>query len=57
MSTKPIPDYYNIVMGLHKAKVDCFTNLSLNTTKEEKEAFIKKDFEKEKKDALERENS
>lgn len=57
MSTKPIPNYYDIVMSLHKAKIECFTSLSLNTTKEEKEAFIKKDFEKEKKDALHRENS
>ncbi len=57
MSTKPIPDYCDILMNLHKAKVDCFTTLSLNTSAEEKEAFIKRDFENAKKSALERENN
>lgn len=57
MSTRHFPDYYETVMMLHKAKVDCFTSLSLNTTKEEKESFIQKDFEKEKKGALERDNN
>ncbi|MBQ3281976.1 MAG: glycosyltransferase family 2 protein [Eubacterium sp.] len=38
-SKKTYPDYYETVMMLHKAKMDCFLALSEGTTEEEKRAF------------------
>ena len=42
MSRKVFPDYYNTIMMLHEAKVNCFIDLSKKTTEEEKALFIKK---------------
>ncbi len=47
MSTKYDPDYYDRIMKLHHAKVDCFTSLSKGTTEEEKKLFEKRDLESE----------
>ena len=38
-SKKSFPDYYNTIMLLHKAKMDCFLSLSEGTEKSEKRAF------------------
>ena len=54
MSTRYIPDYFKIVLELHQAKIDCFTNLSKNTADEEKQEFISKDIIREIKMALDR---
>ena len=47
MSTKYDPDYYDRIMKLHHAKVDCFRNLSKGTMEEEKIEFEKRDLESE----------
>ena len=47
MSTKYVAHFYDIVMKLHEAKVDCFVKLSKNTTVKEKEDFIVGDLVKE----------
>ena len=43
MSTIHFPNYYERIMELHKAKVDCFTSLSKGTSEEEKRVFAEKD--------------
>lgn len=39
-SNRSFPDYFNTIMMLHKAKMDCFTELSKGTSEDEKRAFI-----------------
>ena len=43
-SKKIFPNHHETVMGLHDAKVECFTRLSTGTTEEEKADFIAYDF-------------
>ena len=38
-SKRSFPDYYDTIMMLHKAKMECFLNLSEGTTRTEKRAF------------------
>ena len=38
-SKRSYPDYFNTIMTLHKAKMDCFLSLSKGTTLSEKRAF------------------
>ena len=54
MSSRYVPHFYDIVMMLHEAKIDCFINLSKNTTDKEKEEFIVGDLIKEISCAVER---
>lgn len=46
-SNRIFPDYYNTIMMLHKAKMDCFLNISENTSLVEKRDFISYDLAKE----------
>lgn len=46
-STEYLPDYPELIMQLHKAKMDCFLELSKGTTQEEKQAFIAYDIARE----------
>ena len=39
-SKRTFPDYFNTIMKLHEAKMDCFLNLSNGTSRVEKRAFI-----------------
>ena len=39
-SKRSFPDYFNTIMMLHKAKTDCFLELSGGTTRTEKRAFV-----------------
>lgn len=39
-SKRTFPDYFNTIMMLHKAKMDCFLELSRGTTGAEKRAFV-----------------
>ena len=39
MSSRHIPGYFDYIIMLHKAKMDCFLSLSKGTTAEEKRAF------------------
>lgn len=48
-SKRSHPDYYNTIMMLHQAKMDCFLTLSQGTTEEEKKAFEEYDLAEEKK--------
>ena len=43
MSSRFIPEYDKLLMQLHRAKTDCFFDLSKGTSREEKEIFEKKD--------------
>jgi|GEM_PF-349702 len=54
MSTRYMPDYFRNVLRLHKAKIECFTGLSKNTTDEQKQRFIDSDIKNEILKALER---
>lgn len=38
-SKRPFPDQENILLRLHRAKVDCFLSLSKGTSKEERDCF------------------
>lgn len=40
VSKRTYPDYFNTILMLHKAKVDCFLELSKGTTRAEKTAFV-----------------
>lgn len=46
-SNRAYPDYFNTIMMLHKAKMDCFLTLSKGTTQSEKRAFTGYDLSKE----------
>ena len=39
-SKRTFPDYFNTIMKLHEAKMDCFLSLSEDTSRTEKRAFI-----------------
>ena len=41
------PDYFNTIMTLHRAKMDCILNLSTGTTEAEKRAFTEYDLSTE----------
>jgi len=47
-SYKKFPDQEKTVLRLHRAKMDCFLNLSKGTTEEEKNSFIRYDRETER---------
>ena len=47
MSSRYIPGYFDLVMGLHQAKMDCFFRLSAGTTAEERRAFENYDISRE----------
>lgn len=53
-SKRYYPDYYNTIMMLHRAKMDCFLTLSRGTTEEEKKAFEEYDLAEEKRRMAER---
>lgn len=46
-SNRAYPDYFNTIMMLHRAKMDCFLTLSKGTTQSEKRAFTGYDLSKE----------
>lgn len=46
-STRYVPNYPRLIKQLHKAKMDCFLELSKGTTNEEKQAFISYDIARE----------
>lgn len=46
-SKRSFPDYFNTIMMLHEAKMDCFLGLSEGTTEEEKKAFEEYDLKTE----------
>ena len=46
-SNRSYPDYFNTILALHKAKMDCFLSLSKGTTLSEKRAFTGYDLSKE----------
>ena len=47
MSSRHIPGYFDNIIMLHKAKMDCFLSLSKGTTAEEKRAFKAYDVSRE----------
>ena len=47
LSGRHVPDYLDIVMGLHRAKMDCFLGLSKGTSEEERLDFMAYDFSRE----------
>lgn len=47
MSSRHIPGYFDLVMKLHRAKMDCFLKLSKGTTKEERKSFENYDINNE----------
>ena len=47
MSTRPVPDYMNLIKRLHEEKMNCYLSLSHGTTQEEKERYRTQDWEKE----------
>lgn len=54
MSTKHVPNYFDVVMRLHEAKMDCILSLAKTATKEEKLAFAAYDLTREIEGTLER---
>lgn len=46
-SRRSFPDYFDTIMKLHRAKMDCFLKLSRGTTRAEKSAFIGADLSTE----------
>ena len=54
MSTRYIPQYFEKVLKLHKAKTDCFLSLAKNTPDEEKNAFCAYDLSREVENTVER---
>ncbi len=47
MSTRHIPDYFRVVSQLHKVKMECFLNLSKDTTEDERLDFEAYDISRE----------
>ena len=47
MSSRHIPGYFDNIMMLHRAKMDCFLSLSKGTTAEEKRSFKAYDVSRE----------
>lgn len=54
MSSRHIPGYFDLVMRLHRAKMDCFFKLSKGTTKEERKSFEDYDLNNEIKKTISR---
>ena len=54
MSSKYVPNYFDQVMKLHDAKIECFLRLSKNTSQEEQLDFVAYDLSTEIKRALQR---
>ena len=46
-SGRAVPGYYDIIIGLHKEKMNCFLNLSRGTSWEEKREFMAHDLSRE----------
>ena len=46
-SGRTVPGYYDIIVNLHKEKMNCFLNLSKGTSWEEKRAFMAYDLSRE----------